>query len=448
MVDRSNPLYGTLEVMRVEVVPLVKEYLIQKYFRRFKTRQALEAYQEKMMKKHLQFVLQHSPFYREYYGVEHAQEITDWRSLPIIDKQIMMEHFSTLNTVGIDRDEAFALAIRSEEERNFSPTIHGITVGLSSGTSGNRGLFIVSPEERKRWAGVILAKLLPGPLWRKQRIAFFLRANSNLYTTTKSKQIHFEFFDLLLPLEQHINRLNDFQPTILVGPPSLLRFLSERVEEGKLNIQPIKIISVAEVLDPLDEKYIENIFQQRIHQVYQCTEGFLGCTCEHGTLHLNEDILIIQKEYTDKNRFMPIITDFSRKSQPILRYRLNDILTERMEPCPCGAPTLALEKIEGRSDDIFYFKRGQEEVPIFPDFIRRTIITASDEIEEYRVIQTGMDTIELQIKWKDREETEKVEASLISFLKKQQLEIPTIQWKDYNFSPGGVKLRRIERRMS
>ena len=36
-----------------------------------------------------------------------------------------------------------------------------ISVGLSSGTSGHRGMFITTPEEQGTWAGTILAKMLP-----------------------------------------------------------------------------------------------------------------------------------------------------------------------------------------------------------------------------------------------------------------------------------------------
>ncbi len=108
-----------------------------------------------------------------------------------------------------------------------------------------------------------------------------------------------------------------------------------------------KVISIAEVLDPLDEAILENQFQQKIYQLYQCTEGFLAATCSHGTLHLNEDIVLIEKEYIDKKegRFMPIITDFRRVSQPIIRYRLNDILIEKKEPCSCGCLFTAIIEV-------------------------------------------------------------------------------------------------------
>ena len=48
-----------------------------------------------------------------------------------------------------------------------------------------------------------------------------------------------------------------------------------------------------------------------IDQVYQATEGFLACTCSAGHLHLNEDIIFVEKEYLDERRFYPVITDLS-----------------------------------------------------------------------------------------------------------------------------------------
>ncbi|MFR2693157.1 MAG: hypothetical protein ACLTBV_21985 [Enterocloster bolteae] len=59
----------------------------------------------------------------------------------------MMEHFDELNTVGIGREEALEFAVLAERQRNFSPK-QGLTVGLSSGTSGKQGIFLVSDDEK------------------------------------------------------------------------------------------------------------------------------------------------------------------------------------------------------------------------------------------------------------------------------------------------------------
>ena len=139
------------------------------------------------MRRHLRYVAKYSEIYRG------KRRLRDY---PIVDKEFMMSHFQELNTVGIGKEEAEEFAIRAERERNFVPKLRGVTVGLSSGTSGRRGIFLVSDEERIRWAGYILAKFLPGWILGKYSIGFFMRADSNLYQSIGSKRIAFHFFDI------------------------------------------------------------------------------------------------------------------------------------------------------------------------------------------------------------------------------------------------------------
>ncbi|HLO86337.1 MAG TPA: F390 synthetase-related protein [Nostocaceae cyanobacterium] len=432
------------------ILTILWSYLKAKYIRRFPSREALLAWQNLQVRKYLQEIIPKSPFYRNYYQ---NYNIDNWQELPIIDKSIMMSNFDQLNTINVTKPQVLELAAQAEQKRDFSQTLQGYTVGMSSGTSGNRGLFIVSQTEQQAWAGTILAKALPSFILTPQRIAFFLRANSNLYETVKGQKLKFEYFDLFKDINSHIQRLQKFQPTILVSPPSMLRLLAEAQSRGELNIQPIKIVSVAEVLDPLDETYISKCFGQKIHQIYQCTEGFLGHTCEYGTLHLNEDILVIQKEYLDKEagKFIPIITDFNRRTQPIIRYRLDDILTERKEPCPCGSILTAVESIEGRKDDIFWLRQqtGENLKPIFPDFIRRTIILASEDIQEYLVIQKNPDLIEVYLKVAEelRDSIENnVHQSLLELFSRMSCQVPTIHYHKYeDRREHHVKLRRVKR---
>jgi len=425
-------------------------YLLTKYARRFSSREELLAWQNKKVRNFLEIILPKSLFYRNYYQ---GLDIRHWQQFPIIDKSVMMANFDDLNTVEIKKIEAFALATEAEKTRNFSLTLQGYTVGLSSGTSGNRGLFIVSQQEQQAWAGTILAKVLPQSILTPQRIAFFLRSNSNLYETVKRQWIQFEYFDLFNSIESHIERLNQVAPTILVAPPSMLRLLADAQLRGDLNIAPLKIVSVAEVLDSLDEMYIGNCFGQTVHQLYQCTEGFLGNTCESGTLHLNEDILVIQKDYIDRDagKFMPIITDFNRKTQPIIRYRLDDILTERQIPCPCGSILTALESVEGRRDDIFWLlnQTGERLLPLFPDLIRRAIMMASDDIQDYRAVQKRPDLIEVSLKVPVELQgsiQQKVHQSLLDLFARSHCQIPNISYPEYEGrTEHHKKLRRIQR---
>ena len=364
----------------------------------------------------------------------------------------MMENFSELNTAALLKEECLSVAIQSEETRDFSPTLQGYTVGLSSGTSGHRGLFLVSSNERWMHAGTMLAKVLPGSLLQPQRIAFFLRANSNLYTASKSRHLQFEFFDMLAPMDSHLAQLQSYQPTLIFAPPSLLRQLADRQIQGKLNLTPLKVVSVAETLDPLDEQIIQEAFHQKVHQVYQCTEGFLGITCSHGKLHLNEDCVHIEKDYLEREagKFVPIITDFSRTTQPIIRYRLNDILTESKEPCVCGSPLQAIDTIEGRCDDMIDFESldGTGTRKIFPDFIRRCVLFASDQIQEYRIRQFNSGTLEIALQASTGDLSE-IQAQIQSEFNKLATQLkchpPKISFRDSFETLGLKKLRRVER---
>ncbi len=384
----------------------------------------LRKWQERRKSIITKYACKHSCFYEENRG-------------KLISKKIMMDNFSTFNTLNIDKDKAFKVVMDAENSRNFDTTINGVTVGLSSGTSGNRGLFLVSESERLAWCGNILAKMLPLPLWRAQKIALFLRSNSPLYETVNSRSLSFAYFDLLEDPQTLQAKLKAFSPDILVAPPSMLLLLAG-------SCLPKKIISVAEVLTTIDEKLLEAKFGQKIFQIYQCTEGFLGFTCSFGTLHLNEDLLLIEKEYIDEERFIPIITDLFRKSQPIIRYRLDDILVEKKSPCPCGCVFKSLTRIEGRCDDLLYVALPQGgNKPLFSDFINRKITAAAAGIEEYEVVQTQLDKWEIYLKQEFRSA---VKVSLHELFSKIGCLFPELIFVDHPFPKlPGAKLRRIRR---
>jgi putative adenylate-forming enzyme len=430
----------------LEKVLIVWSFLLTRYGRIFLSREHLESWQRRRLRKLIRFLKLKSPFYRE-------RLMEPWNVTAPIDKATMMANFDSLNTRGLIRDQALNLALVSEQTRNFSPMIEDITIGLSSGTSGHRGLFCADFFERAAYAGTILAKALPeGGLLKNHRVAFFLRANSNLYKAVGSRKLRFCFFDLLKPLQQHIYDLQKLNPTLLIGPPSLLRQLADQLLEDGLHLpQLVRIFSVAEVLDPVDQTYIEKAFGQKVHQIYQCTEGFLGITCREGFLHLNEDLVIVEKEWIDREngKFIPIITDLNRRTQPVFRYRLNDILTEDPEPCDCGSVMTRLKMIEGRCDDMLEFPKGSSKRQIFPDFVRNAILFATSDIEEYRVVQGGDG--ELTVSLKGKGDIQRLEGLVDQQLKllanRLDCDRPKLKFRHEFPALNGGKLRRIIREM-
>lgn len=417
-------------------------YFLKTRLRKFHSRQSLTDWQQKQLKKFARHVLRRSPYYANYASASLAA----W---PIINKKIHMENFNRINTLNLDADTALSIAIQSEQDRDFSPTYAGVSVGLSSGTSGNRGLFLSSDPERAEWAGTVFAKLLPLQ-FKRQRIAFFLRANNNLYQSLGSKLIQFRFFDLLIPLETHLKALQTYCPTILIAPAQVLVHLAQNLSAYP-QICPKLIISVAEVLEPQDKQFIEQAFSAPVHQVYQCTEGFLACTCQYGELHLNEDIVYIEKDWIDKTqlRFVPIITDFRRSTQPIVRYRLDDILVENPEPCRCGSVFTRLARIEGRCDDLIKLaNKNQSRTIIYPDFIRNALISCSKRLLDYQVIQTSIDRLQIKLTPLDDELQQLVAQTLQTLFAKldiiqPQLSITKLEQQPLNRKTFGGKKRRV-----
>jgi putative adenylate-forming enzyme len=250
----------------------------------------LQAHQDANAKMLIRYVAEHSSFYRNHWQ---GYDLNDWQRLPVVNKQLMMTYFDTFNTVGIKREAALTFARQAEtSSENLNSKL---TFGLSSGTSGQRGLFVVSEQERSMWAGVMLARVLHQ--FKAERVALFLRTNSNLYEAIgRGKWLRFRYFNLTTPLDETIHLLNSFQPTIIAAPPSLLEQLALECEIGRLTIQPERLISVAEVLEPQDKAKLATIFKVPVHQIYQATEGLLAISCKHGSLHLQEDLVAIQLE--------------------------------------------------------------------------------------------------------------------------------------------------------
>ena len=161
---------------------------------------------------------------------------------------------------------------------------------------------------------------------------------------------------------------------------------------------------------------------------------------------MNEDLIKFDRKYIDAKRFYPIITDFRRTSQPFVNYYLNDILVESEEPCECGSVLQRIEKIEGRSDDIFRFiNKFDKEITVFPDFIRRTILFA-ENIREYQVFQINSNLLEIAILNVNNEQERLVRKEFDKLFDSLSIENVEIRFIDYK-TDSKKKLKRIVRKV-
>jgi putative adenylate-forming enzyme len=320
------------------------------------------------------------PFYRD--------KGPGFEDLPVIDKSIQQSRFHEFNRPGITLEEAVEALAEGRDK------VRGHFVGQSTGTSGNRGRFVISPAERFAWLGTIVAKAVPDALVRRRGVALALPGFSSLYKSASSgSRIRLAFFDLALGVEAWREDLAAFGPEILVAPPKVLRRLAE---DGVLGgVEPF---SGAEVLDPIDRQIIEQATGRRVREIYMATEGLFGVGCRHGTLHLAEDVVKFEWEKVEgSDLVVPIVTDMVRRVQPMIRYRMNDLLELSAAPCPCGSPFRAVERIHGRMDDVFELDTAGGRTTVTPDVLRNAVVDSDSRIRDYRIVQKADGGVKVEL---------------------------------------------------
>ena len=308
--------------------------------------------------------------------------------LPVMDKAHLMADFSRYNTARITNDQGWAAFAGSRQIRD-------LIVGASTGTSGNRGLFVISQRERFAWLGAILAKAVPDFWWHRNRIAVLLPLDTPLYDSANhAARLKLAFFDINRPLESLGPDLEAFAPTLLIAAPRILC----RILALNIKVSPRRVFSGSEKLDGIDRRVIEDGFGVPLGEIYMATEGLLAVSCARNRLHLAEDCLHFELEPVSGTLVSPIISDFSRKTQIMARYRMNDLLDLDDRPCPCGSPLRVVKEVVGRQDDVFSLPSDAGgRVDLTPDILRNAILDTDRAISDFRLTQTGDNKLDLRL---------------------------------------------------
>ena len=413
-----------------------KWFIRAKYLWVFKNREDLLNHQQVQLNKYKKYLEE-----QNYQGVNLLIKLKE----SYITKQIIQNNFENFNVYKFTKEFCINNAKQDESKKENKALSKNISFGLSSGTSGSRGVFISSKKEQIIWAAIILAKMLPGkmikqifnPFADKLNISLFLRANNNLYRSINKFGLSLNFYDLNDNLDKNIIDLNNGNIDILVAPASVLLILANKIEKKEINIKPKLVISVAEVLEK--KEYIEKNFNQIIHEIYQCTEGLLAYTCKNGSLHLNESFIKFDEKRIDEKRFVPIITDFTRRSQFYINYLHEDILVKG-EQCKCGDASLSLNKIEGRQDEILEFNNKV----IFPDSIRKIFFNTKKEVNNF-ILKKKDKNLQIYLSPNEESVRKEIQEEINELLKENEISINDIEYEflDYERNDYSIKNKRI-----
>jgi phenylacetate-CoA ligase len=350
-----------------------------------------------------------SSYYRERFaGIELSDDL-DLRALPRLDKPTMLENFDELVT---DRRLTLAGVERHLKELEGSsprrePMLFGEYRAMASGgTSGRRGVFVYGRDDWTEFlAGGPLragkAYLDIGPRLPRRRFVT-IAADHPLHGTGRMNYSldigahRLLRLDARMPPGELTEALNSFQPESLTTYPSTAALLAERQLAGELRIAPQVIATGGEVRTPEMEERIVDAWSRRPFNIYGATEtgAYTAVECDrHAGLHLFEDQVLIEV-VDDDHRPVPdgepgsrlLITNLYNRTQPLIRYELNDLVTVSPDPCPCGRPFPLLKSIEGRSDDVLEMPATDGGTIKVHPLTLRSPLAGIAALSEYRIV--------------------------------------------------------------
>ncbi len=377
----------------MSALTLIKSFL-QSKIREHYSRNHILNLQEKKVRKQLLHAFDHSSFYRELYssqGISRDDLLSiDFEKIPSVDKEMLMNHFNEVVTSDdITKEEVLDFLDESTHTNDlFKNKYH---VLHTSGSSGKLGIFVY---EKHEWDTLYPYITNVFDFNFRKNKSVFIGAVGGHFTGSSfiswcKKGITRFFCDPLIidvndPLDNIIQRLNDFQPDILGGYFNALKVLAQKQVEKELQISPKILTNCGEGINQKDKKFIENVFQAPMSNLYSFAECYvLGFgKDEYDGIYLRDDIcrVEIKKDHI-------LITNLVNKVEPIIRYRIDDYIKPKKDK-QNKLPFTLIDNVVGRAEFVIWFENENGKM----DFIHPLIFT------DFYV--KGLDKLQIAIKSK------------------------------------------------
>lgn len=187
-----------------------------------------------------------------------------------------------------------------------------------------------------------------------------------------------------------LKRISALKPSVIHGYPNIIDQLIRYDTSGVITSS--KFISAGEWLRPDIRKRIEtHIGKNNVFDRYGSREfGIIANECtHHNGLHIISPLVYIEVLDESDNPCSPdtegelVITSFTRRTMPFLRYKIGDRGILSSKPCSCGCGFPLIKKLKGRSMDLIRGWNGSSFSGYFWTHISRDI----EGIDEFRIIQ-------------------------------------------------------------
>ncbi|MFO7996966.1 MAG: hypothetical protein R6U93_07540 [Dehalococcoidia bacterium] len=367
----------------------------------FWPRTKLEELQQRRLARLLDWATRKSPFYRDLCSAHRISEPCSLQDFPIMDKKAYMEHFDEIVT-----DPRLRLAQLQEHMAKVSGDEYYLgeyRVLTTAGSSGHKTVIVFN---RKEWstqeaASMRIASMMGVlPFSKKRPKIVTIGSPSPLHDSYRlplSMDIGLYRYHVLpatAPIEELVQRLNQLQPYILRGFPSMLGLLVIEQLQGRLRISPAIVAGGGEPLTKELRRQIHAVWQSSVFDIYGTQEGLraMECNLDQG-LHIFEDLGIVEVVDED-NRPVPdgslghkiLFTSLVSFTQPVIRYEISDMMVLAPEPCPCGQPFRRILAINGRNDDVLYLEGlSGNQVAVHPVHFWN-VLESFEDIRQYQVV--------------------------------------------------------------
>ena len=293
------------------------------------------------------------PFYRKLYdshgiNIDCLRGIEDIEKLPLVEKSALSMGIGDLSFEG-DLPRESSLLIRT------------------SGSTGARMSFTCDTEQLdRRWAVWMRLFEWSGWQWGNKEMRFWYKYAS----TVKNPQVeafdaflsnrHFYDFDLLddKELESFCAKIQELQPYVLTGYWEAIEAIAKYAHEKKLALKVPAILPSTQVVPLRARQFVSSVFGCVILDKYASAEfSGMGHQCD------KEDLYHVQSENVHLEILRngsavsegigeAVVTDFSNKSTPLIRYRVGDVVEATKSTCLCPRTLPVFKRPLGRLKNI------------------------------------------------------------------------------------------------
>ncbi len=274
-----------------------------------------------------------------------------------------------------------------------------VRLHASSGTTGKAVVVGYTRNDLSKWADLMARVLTMAGLTRDDllQIAFGYSLFTGGFGMHEGAQ---RLGASVIPASsghtaRQIQIIQDYRTTALACTPSYALHIANALEAEGVNPNVLALrwgVFGAEAWSEAMRLEIQERLKVKATDNYGISEvmgpGVAGeCQEQHG-MHVNEDHFYIEIIDPDTGEVLPegergelVITTLTKEAFPMLRFRTGDLTRILPGDCPCGRTLTRIERIAGRSDDMFIVKG----VNVFPTQVEQVLMDSLGALPPWRV---------------------------------------------------------------